>query len=188
MGRFEVTQAEWQSVMGSNPSFCVARNGFPGSDNRPVEWVSWDDITGFRAATGLRLPTEAEWEYAYRAGTRTAFHGWRAMPTGSDDDSLVSEIAWMSLLSGTQVVGQKAANGFGLHDMAGNVFEWVNDFFGYYLPLNLTDPSGPSSGTAHVVRGGRWFEGSGSCRSSWRDDRPSNRRNEGIGFRVVRDP
>ena len=118
--------------------------------NRPVEAVSWNTIQGFLSATGMRLPTEAEWEYAYRAGTTTAFHGWAGQPAGTNDDSLVGNIAWYSSNSGgqTRPVGGKAANGFGLHDMAGNVWEWVSDWYGssYYASSPLEDPQGPTSG------------------------------------------
>ena len=115
LGRYEVTQAQWTAVMGSNPS---QFQGQADSPSRPVEKVSWNMIQGFETATGLRLPTEAEWEYACRAGTTTAFNN------GSDDESTLATTAWFSVNAEgqTRPIGQKLANGLGFHDMHGNVF------------------------------------------------------------------
>jgi len=178
MGRYEVTQAQWTARMGSNPSYFQAANGYWGSDTRPVERVSWNTIQGFLSQTGMRLPTEAEWEYAYRAGTTTAFHGYTGQLSGTNDDSLLGNIAWFwdgSCSSGpscyqTRPVGGKLGNGFGLHDMAGNVWEWVNDWYGDYSADAQTNPQGPSSGLWRVMRGGAWDDISGShdCRASTR--------------------
>jgi formylglycine-generating enzyme required for sulfatase activity len=203
IGRFEVTQAQWQARMGANPSFFVAcpENGNTANTNRPVERVSWNMIAGaggFLSGTGLRLPSEAEWEYACRAGTTTAFHGFTGYLNGTNDDSLVGNIAWFSGNNGpsgtptygTKAVGQKLANGFGLHDMSGNVWEWVNDRYSatYYASSPSTNPPGPGSGLNRVLRAGQWFGGSNYLRSSGRDlGTPDLTINTG-GFRVARNP
>ena len=127
LSRTEVTQAQWLAKMGSNPSYYQsASSAVPASEvpNRPVEQVSWNDIQPFCTATGMRLPTEAEWEYAYRAGTTTAFHGMPGYLNGTNDDNQLGTIAWFSSNSGstTRPVAGKAANGFGLYDMSGNVW------------------------------------------------------------------
>jgi formylglycine-generating enzyme required for sulfatase activity len=163
--------------------------------------VSWNDIVDdFQPGTGLRLPTEAEWEYAYRAGTTTAFHGYAAIPGGFNDDSLVGNIGWYSANSDnmTHPVGQKAANGFGLHDMAGNVYEWCADRYksGYYSNSPAYDPPGPSSGLSRVLRGGYCQGSTGSVRSSFRNNTtPGSSGLTGaggdspdFGFRVARTP
>jgi formylglycine-generating enzyme required for sulfatase activity len=195
MGRYEVTQAQWTARMGSNPSYFQspsARVPVGQVPNRPVEQVSWNTIQGFLSATGMRLPTEAEWEYAYRAGTSTAFHSMPGYPSGTNDDSLLENIAcwYENSLGQTRPVGQFAANGFGLHDMAGNVFEWVNDWYSaeYYASSPSVNPPGPSSGTSRVSRGGSWNAFSDFCWSSYRfSSRPSGARHY-FGFRVARNP
>ena len=160
LGRYEVTQAQWTAVMGSNPSsFQSPSAQVPAEQvpNRPVERGSWNMVQSFNAATGLRLPTEAEWEYACRAGTTTAFNN------GSDDDSTLGTLAWFSGNAATQThpVGQKLPNALGLHDMHGNVWEWVADRYGanYYSQSPELDPPGPAVGTSRVIRGGSWFDG-----------------------------
>jgi formylglycine-generating enzyme required for sulfatase activity len=169
LGRYEVTQAQWQARMGSNPSFFQSASVQVSAaqvPNRPVEQVSWNMVAGtggFMAQTGMRLPTEAEWEYAYRAGTTTAFHGFTGYPNGTNDDSLVGTIAWYSSNSNSQTrpVGGKAGNGFGLHDMSGNVWEWVHDRYSssYYASSPAQNPPGPASGMDRVLRGGSWDSG-----------------------------
>ncbi len=199
IGRYEVTQAQWTARMGSNPSnFQSASPEVPAAQvsNRPVERVSWNMIAGaggFLSAAGLRLPTEAEWEFAYRAGTTTAFHSMPAFPTGTNDAAQVGTIAWFitNSVNQTRVVGQKSANGLGLHDMAGNVWEWVNDFYSstYYASSPTTNPSGPSTGTNRVLRGGSWSDIATSERSSVRSSgSPANNTSTGFGFRVARNP
>ena len=190
LGKTEVTQAQWQAKMGSNPSYW---KNFSDSPSRPVENVSWNDIAGFNTATGLRLPSEAEWEYACRGGTTTAFHSMPGYPNGTNDDSLLGNIAWYSTtFSGTtHAVAGKAANAFGMYDMSGNVWEWCNDWYGDYSASNATDPTGPSVGqygAYRVLRGGGWVDISGSCRSSYRDSVAPGGRNDTIGFRVARTP
>ena len=184
LGRYEVTQAQWTARMGSNPSFFQASSGYPDSGSRPVERVSWNTIQGYLSATGLRLPTEAEWEYACRAGTQTPFYN------GSMDDNTVGALAWYAPNSGSQThaVGGKAANGFGLHDVLGNVSEWVNDWYGTYQSGTQTDPSGPASGSVRLSRGGAWNFDTFWVRSTSRDGvTPSDVYNF-VGFRVARNP
>jgi formylglycine-generating enzyme required for sulfatase activity len=188
MGRYEVTQAQWQARMGSNPS---AFAGYADSPSRPVEQVSWNTIQGFLNATGMRLPTEAEWEYAYRAGTTTAFHSMPGYPSGTNSDSLLGTIAWYwsNASSQTHAVGTKAGNGFGLHDMSGNVWEWVKDWYGTYASGAQTDPVGPVSGAYRVFRGGGWNGNSIYCRASYRGYGVSPGNSDyGLGFRVARTP
>jgi formylglycine-generating enzyme required for sulfatase activity len=195
MGRYEVTQAQWTARMGSNPSyFWIASAQVPLEQvpNRPVEQVSWNWIQGFLSATGMRLPTEAEWEYAYRAGSTTAFHSMPGYPTGTNDDNQLGTIAWFSSNSQSQTrpVGQKAGNGFGLHDMSGNVWEWMNDWYSgnYYASSPSVDPPGPSLGSFRVLRGGGWNDSSGNCRSSTRVTGGPSSVNLNFGFRVARNP
>jgi formylglycine-generating enzyme required for sulfatase activity len=186
LGRYEVTQGQWVARMGSNPS---SFQGYSDSANRPVEQVSWTAIQGYLSATNLRLPSEAEWEYAYRAGTTTAFHSMPGYPNGTNDDNQAGTIAWYSSNSGdqTRAVGGKAANGLGLHDMAGNVWEWVNDWYAGYSSGAQTNPLGPVSGTNRVVRGGPWTTGAYAVRSSHRGSLTPGTTFYDIGFRVARD-
>jgi len=193
MGRYEVTQAQWQARMGSNPSYFQSASAeVPPAQvpNRPVETVSWNTIQGFLTQTGMRLPTEAEWEYAYRAGTTTAFHGFTGYLSGTNDDSLLGNIAWFSSNSNSQTrpVGGKLGNGFGLHDMAGNVWEWVNDWYGSYSSGAQTNPSGPSTGSSRVFRGGGWYYPSANCRASVRSGTGPDGSYEYFGFRAARTP
>jgi formylglycine-generating enzyme required for sulfatase activity len=186
IGRYEVTQAQWQARMGNNPS------NFQGNTQRPVETVSWNTIQGFLSATGLRLPTEAEWEYACRAGTTTPFHSGPGFPNGTTDDNLVGQIAWFNCNDGcnTKPVGGKAANALGLHDMLGNVWEWCNDWYSDYTPAPEMNPTGPGVGSNRVFRGGSW---NGNffpyyVRSSIRGYYPPDLAGNVVGFRVSRSP
>lgn len=197
MGRYEVTQAQWTARMGSNPSFFQSASAVvPASQvpHRPVDRVSWSAIQGFLSSTGMRLPTEAEWEYAYRAGTATAFHSMPGHPSGTNDDfgSLPGTIAWYSVGSASQThpVGQKAGNGFGLHDMSGNVREWVNDWYSatYYASSPSVNPPGPSSGSARVLLGGSWGTNTFHLRSSRRDASVQSGAGSDFGFRAARSP
>jgi len=195
MGRYEVTQAQWTAVIGSNPShFQSASPEVPAAQvpNRPVEKVSWTMVQGFLSATGMRLPTEAEWEYACRAGTTTAFHSMPKFPNGTSDAGQVGNIAWFTSNSASQTrpVGGKAANALGLHDMSGNVREWVSDWYGstYYASSPSTNPPGPSSGTNRVLRGGSWVDDSFILRSSFRVSGTPGITYFGYGFRVVKNP
>jgi formylglycine-generating enzyme required for sulfatase activity len=197
MGRYEVTQAQWQSRMGTNPSyFQTSSSQVPAAQvpNRPVEQVSWNMIAGaggFMAQTGMRLPTEAEWEYAYRAGTTAAFHGSVSYPDGTDNDSVVGQIAWFdqNASSQTRPVGGKAANGFGLHDMSGGVWEWVGDWYGAFAAGPQTDPIGSSDGSNRVLRGGAWDSNvTYVLRSSARGANVPGFNNRNLGFRIARSP
>ena len=183
MGRYEVTQAQWLAEMGSNPS---GFSGNPDSPSRPVEKVSWNMIQGFNTATGLRLPTEAEWECAYRAGTTTAFHN------ASDDETTLGTIAWYAGNSSgqTHAVGGKLSNALGIHDMSGNVREWVNDLYGatYYSSSPATNPTGPSSDTSRRVERGGYFSNNDDCRASHRHDSNPTYVDPDSGFRVARNP
>jgi len=188
IGKYEVTQAQWQAVMGNNPSY------FKGDGNLPVESVSWNDVQEFikrlNDKTGsqqFRLPTEAEWEYAARAGTNTEY-------SFGDDEKLLGEYAWYIDNSGnkTQPVGTKKANPFGLFDMGGNVWEWCLDWYGenYYQQFGrgvVPDPRGPRAGSDRVMRGGGWGnDGAVDCRSADRGSGAPDDRNGFLGFRLVR--
>jgi formylglycine-generating enzyme required for sulfatase activity len=200
MGKYPVTQKEYQEIMGTNPS------NFKG-DNLPVEMVSWFDaveycnkrsqreglslaytisgsgdsrtVTWNRNANGYRLPTEAEWEYACRAGTRTAYN------TGA---AISDSTGWYSANSGnaTHPVGQKPANAWGLYDMHGNVYEWCWDLSGKYSSGAQTDPVGASSGGIRVLRGGSYFSSARLCRSAYRGSDYPFRRANIYGFRLAR--
>ena len=181
LGRYEVTQAQWVAKMGSNPSYF---QGQSDSASRPVEEVSWTTIQNYLGATGMRLPTEAEWEFACRAGTQTPFYN------GSTDVSTVGALAWYRSNSGNQThaVGGKAANGFGLYDMLGNVWEWVNDGWDVYPSSAQTNPTGPVFASDRVIRGGSWFYVSIFVRSSYRTVESPGFTDNYIGFRVARTP
>jgi formylglycine-generating enzyme required for sulfatase activity len=189
MSRTEVTQVQWAAVMGFNPSF---HQGAADAANRPVERVSFEDVRAFLQLTALRLPTEAEWEYACRAESMTAFHGWAAQPDGTNADGLVGQIAWYTgnALGQSRAVGGKSPNGYGLHDMSGNVWEWVSDWYSgtYYASSATQDPQGPSTGTARVLRGGSWNDNTFNLRSSNRFAIPPGSARSDVGFRVVRLP
>ena len=186
MGRYEVTQAQWTAEM-SNPS---SHSGYSDSPSRPVEQVSWNMIQPFCTHNGIRLPTEAEWEYAYRAGTTTAFHSYPAQPNGFNDDTLLGNIAWYNANAGNQThaVGGKLANALGLHDMSGNVWEWCQDRYGPYSSGSVTNPTGPTTGSYRLLRGGFWNYGSSYCRASQRTGNSPAYANYFVGFRVARTP
>jgi formylglycine-generating enzyme required for sulfatase activity len=194
LGRYEVTQAQWTAKIGSNPSSFVPANGYSSDTTKPVESVSWNMIasgsTSFMYLTGLRLPTEAEWEYAYRAGTTTAFHSFPGYTSGTNDDTLLGNIAWYSANAGNQThaVGGKLANGLGLHDMSGNVWEWCQDWYGPYSSVSVTNPTGPTTGSYGLLRGGGTIYGSSNCRASRRGVDAPGLISDAVGFRVVRAP
>ena len=168
--------------MGINPS------NFKGVDVLPVENVSWDDAVEFcRKLSGKEgekygLPTEAQWEYACRAGSKTRF-------SFGDSDSSLGDSAWYSDNSNrtTHPVSQKKVNSFGLYDMHGNVWEWCSDWYGgeYYSSSPGVDPQGPSSGTYRVVRGGSWYYDPRYCRSASRFRVSPVDRSFNLGFRIV---
>ena len=186
----EVTQGQWEKVMGSNPSHFSSC----GTDC-PVETVSWHDVQQFitllntKGEGTYRLPTEAEWEYALRAGTLTAFPNGAITNTQCDDPNL-TEIGWYCGNSDdtTHPFAQKQPNAWGLYDMNGNVYEWCRDFYETYPSGPAIDPKGPFSGTYRVLRGGYWSIYAQYCRSATRDYMTPGYRHNGIGFRLVREP
>ena len=166
IGETEVTQELWEAVMGSNPS---EFSGFSCYPQRPVEWVSWNDcqefITKLNNLTGrnFRLPTEAEWEYAARGGNKSKGYKYSGSNT-------IGDVAWYDDNSGSKThdVKAKAANELGIYDMSGNVCEWCQDLYGDYSSGSQTNPTGPSSGSYRVVRGGNWGNSAKYCRVSYR--------------------
>ena len=199
LGQYEVTQEQYEKLMGKTPS------EFKGKQN-PVEKVSWDDAVEFcrklselpeEKAAGYvyRLPTEAEWEYACRAGTKTTYS------FGDSVDSL-GDYAWYNKNSGdpaggswvpedtvnntTHPVGVKKPNPWGLYDMHGNVWEWCQARYGDYPSGSTTDPTGPAKGSDRVFRGGSWMNFSGHCRSAYRGGGTPGHRSSSLGFRVLR--
>lgn len=179
IGRCEVTQAQWKAVMGH------ARSNFKGPDF-PVDGIRWAEAVEFCKRLGerepetFRLPTEAEWEYACRAGSTTPY-------SFGDDAPFLVEHAWFNSNSGgkTHPVGQKASNAFGLHDMHGNVWEWCSDWYAEYLSGSTVDPMGPPEGSSRILRGGSWFCTPGPCRSANRGWNTPHIQDDDVGFRVV---
>lgn len=187
IGKYEVTQSEYRSVMGNNPS------RFKGA-NKPVEQVSWNDAVQFcteltareHAANRLpsdckyRLPTEAEWEFVARGGIKS--HGYKYSGSSSMDS-----VAWYRNNSGkkTHKVGIKSPNELEIHDMSGNVWEWCSDWHGKYGRGSTTDPTGASSGSYRVFRGGGWYFLAYHCRSTGRGRSRPSYRDGNLGFRVV---
>jgi formylglycine-generating enzyme required for sulfatase activity len=180
IGKYEVTQAQWKAVMGSNPS------NFSGCDNCPVESVSWNDVQDFfrklNAQTGknYRLPTEAEWEYSAKGGKQSRGYTY----SGSND---LGAVAWYTENSGskTHAVGGKQANELGIYDMTGNVMEWCSDRYGIYSSYSETNPTGASSGQYHVLRGGNWDRNANHCRAACRFSNYSDGRYSHRGLRLV---
>jgi formylglycine-generating enzyme required for sulfatase activity len=187
----EVTQGQWKSVMGSNPS-SFSNCG----DDCPVEEVSWYDVQAFITEMNQRgegtyaLPTEAQWEYAARAGSTTAFANGDITETGSGYDSNLDAMGWYNYNSGsvTHPVEQKQANAWGLYDMHGNVYEWCQDWYGSYSSDAVTDPDGPSSGSFRVYRGGSWNYDARYCRSANLDACSPYNGGNCLGFRLVLSP
>ncbi|WP_337437815.1 SUMF1/EgtB/PvdO family nonheme iron enzyme [Prevotella sp.] len=179
IGKYEVTQALWQTVMGNNPS------EFKG-DNLPVEQVKWKDCQKFLSKlnriTGkkFRLPSEAEWEYAARGGNKSRGYQY----SGSNN---LLDVAWYNDNSGrkTHAVGTKQANELGIYDMSGNVYEWCQDWFGKYNSSSQVNPTGANSGSDRVFRGGSWVSNAGNCRSSYRDYITLGGRDSYLGLRLV---
>jgi formylglycine-generating enzyme required for sulfatase activity len=192
MGKYEVTQAEYQSVVGSNPSSFQGAN-WPNAPSRPVEQVSWNNavaycqaLTAIERAAGrvpqgyqYRLPTEAEWEYCCRAGTTTEWSTGTSLSTSQGN--------FDNALGQTAVVGSYAPNAFGLHDMHGNVWEWCLDAYTSYAPGPVTDPF-VTGGPIRVIRIGSWGSTAFNCRSAVRFYSTPGISNTYGGFRVVLAP
>ncbi len=183
IGRYLVTQDEWKSVMGANPSHSSCKGSCP------VENISWNDIQKFlyilsdRTGKKYRLPTEAEWEYAARSGGKN--EKWAG--TGVEDD--VPDYAWIFTNSDFELhpVGQKKPNGLGLYDMSGDAWEWVSDWYGgeYYRRSPKNNPQGPATGTQRTLRGGYWGDMPKGVRVSRRIGLDPDSRVGGYGFRVA---
>ncbi|MFC1607140.1 SUMF1/EgtB/PvdO family nonheme iron enzyme [Candidatus Latescibacterota bacterium] len=211
MSIYEVTQGQYQSVIGTNPSY------FKSGDDYPVETVSWYDAVKYcnklsdaaglercynestwacdLSRNGFRLPTEAEWEYACRAGTETKFYTGNNLSSDGRTSTDLDTAVWYNGNSGskTHAVGDKEPNAWGLFDMHGNVWEWCNDWYGesYYSSSPSSDPTGPSTGSGRVARGGGWGDDALYCRSAIRYRINPTRTHDligVIGFRVVRRP
>ena len=207
MGKYQVTQELYQAVMGSNPSYFSAANGHDpangeAADKRPVDQISWDETLVFcnalsvleeltpvystawgavaanSNANGYRLPTEAEWEYACRAGTTTKYN------RGNDWND---DWGWYDGNSGnkTHEAGKKTPKAWDLYDMHGNIWEWVWDRYGSSLSAG-TDPTGPASGSNRVVRGGSWGDSAGNLGSANRTYRSPGNDDSALGFRLAR--
>jgi len=206
----EVTQGQWKAVMGSNPSYFKECG-----DDCPVENVSWNDVQIFirklnemEGENLYRLPTEAEWEYAARAGTETAIYtgnieilgrcnapdldpiAWYSGNSGVDydggwDSSVWSDKQYDHKRAGTHPVGKKNSNAFGLYDMLGNVWEWCQDWYGEYPAGSVTNPEGSSTGSYRVSRGGGWYYYAVNCRSAYRHWYSPGDRFNSLGFRLV---
>ena len=179
IGKCEVTQELWEAVMGSNPSNSMGAQ-------KPVESVSWNDCQNFikklNSLTGrtFRLPTEAEWEYAARGGNKSRHYKY----SGSGN---IGYVAWYYKNSGstTHAVGTQTANELGIYDMSGNVCEWCSDWYGGYSAGSQTNPQGPSSGSARVLRGGSWSDYARYCRVSYRYCGDPYDSYDGGGLRLV---
>lgn len=184
----EVTQDQWSQVTESHP-WAGMGNVKEGGDY-PVIYISWDmaaafcDVLSEKEGRHYRLPTEAEWEYACRAGTRTAY-------SFGDDVAQLGDYAWFRANTSNDeyahAVAKKKPNPWGLYDIHGNVWEWCSDWYGDYPEGPVTNPHGPGSGDSHVMRGGSWFGGSEECKSTVRPRTSSDNGMGNVGFRVVLD-
>jgi formylglycine-generating enzyme required for sulfatase activity len=185
IGKYEVTQAQWRAVMGDNPSYNK------DCDRCPVEQVSWDDVQIFisklNQLTGkrYRLPTEAEWEYAARGGSRSKGYQY----SGSNN---IGSVAWYTDNSGskTHTVGSKSPNELGIYDMTGNVWEWCSDWYdaNYYKSSPSGNPKGASSGSYWVLRGGSWGSNAEYCRVAIYISIPPSESGNNLGFRLALEP
>jgi formylglycine-generating enzyme required for sulfatase activity len=207
IGKNEVTQSQWSETMGTNPSHFK-----DCGQNCPVENVSWNDVQEFigryneKHGGGYRLPTEAEWEYAARAGAATAFHTGDITQESCGSDPALDRAGWhcgnsaadypgcdmlsdkgQLQCSGVQPVGGKEPNAWGLYDTHGNVYEWTSSWLGPYPSGESTDPAGPETGRFRVVRGGSWDRPAKYCRAADRRGVRADIRDKSIGFRLARD-
>ncbi len=187
-----VTQGQWKAVMGENPSSQKACG-----DKCPVEQVSWDDVQEFirklnqkEGADKYRLPTEAEWEYACRAGSATAFPNGGITELNCGRDPNLDSIAWYCGNSNNMIqpVARKKPNIWGLYDMLGNVQEWCQDWFGAYPDDEVIDPKGPKEGSYRAMRGGTWYSPARDTRCASRFGSPPHYRFRHIGFRLCLTP
>jgi formylglycine-generating enzyme required for sulfatase activity len=198
MGKYEVTNGQYRRFLadsgydgrgeadGDYQKHFRGNSDQPTGADYPMIWVSWNNAQAFcrwlsqKVNGTVRLPTEAEWEYACRAGTTSRFYS-------GNTDSDLDGIAWHGGNSGgkTHPVGQKQANAWGLHDMSGNVWEWCQDWYGTYPSGEMTDPTGASSGSRRVLRGGSWLSNPVYCRSAYRYDSDPSYTGDNDGFRVV---
>jgi formylglycine-generating enzyme required for sulfatase activity len=191
LGKYEVTQAQYEAVMTGNANGLNAKpSKWPNNSNRPVEQVSWDEAQIFLTRLNAQqsadipegwayvLPTESQWEYACRAGT-TTIYSWGNTISASDANWNHGNDA-----NQTEDVGKYSANAWGFYDMHGNVWEWVSDWTANYPGGALTDPEGPDSGSDRGNRGGGWYDNEAGLRSAKRGYRPPSSRDPRLGFRV----
>ncbi len=189
LGKYEITQNQWESVMKTRP--WEGQIFVKQSPNHPAVYISWYDVQDFIAklneaekTNAYRLPTEAEWEYACRAGTKTAF--------SFDDDRKIDEYAWTGKNTYdlgnmfAQAVGQKKPNPWGLYDMHGNVWEWVQDYYGPYENKTQIDPKGPESGNMRVFRGGSFYYLPNFTRSAYRGYNSPKHKLFNLGARLAK--
>jgi len=195
LGVTEVTQGQYEKVMGTNPSHFQGQEiGNADSSKYPVEQVSWEDAVAFckrlselpeekKAGRVYRLPTEAEWEYACRAGSETAY-------SFGDSAQQLGDYAWFgdNARGQTHPVGQKKPNAWGLYDMHGNVWEWCQDWYGEYPEGVVTDPRGPQTGSFRMSRGGSWGYVAAICRAAYRLAVVPASRTDFHGFRLALSP
>jgi formylglycine-generating enzyme required for sulfatase activity len=189
IAEFEITQKQWKSVMGNNPSF------FKDCENCPVEFVNWNEAQEFvtklsqLANKTYTLPTEAQWEYACRAGTKTAFSTGSCLDANQanyDGNSAYTDVCPKGAYKQkTTPVGSYKPNAWGLSDMHGNVHEWCSDWYGPYPKEDQKDPVGPATGTFRIVRGGNWDIAAKHCRSASRNYFTPEYRGRNVGFRIV---
>ncbi len=192
IGKYPITQYQYGSVVGENPS------QFKG-DNNPVEMVSWNDAKEFcnilnssfknKLPQGFifDLPTEAQWEYACRAGTITSLNSGKNITSETDSCYNLNEVGWYYKNSGgkTHSVGKKMPNDWGIYDMHGNVMEWCKDWYGDYPSFSVTDPTGPDRGSFRVRRGGGWLNRARNSRSAIRSNDFPDNRSDNLGFRLA---
>jgi formylglycine-generating enzyme required for sulfatase activity len=188
----EVTQGQWKALMGTEP--WTGNSTVKAGPNYAASYVNWNDAVAYckklseKEGKTYRLPTEAEWEYACRAGTQTTW-------SFGNDENKLGDHAWYDKNAGdigeryAHQVGLKKPNAFGLYDMHGNVFEWCHDYYGedYYKSSPEKDPTGPTSGSSRVLRGGSWNYSTRNTRSAYRVSNDADVRHDYNGFRVVRE-